>query len=1375
MSTGEERPPLPETPETAEEPAVPERPAWKRPRRRPGRWRRWVVRPFVWGLVLVAVLIAASLLFLQSRYARRQLAARLVAAVSEKIGRPVQVGDVDYTFFPLALELRDVVIPGPGPNDPAVARVPLARVQVTWRDLERRVVRLDQVEAIHPEIYIRIDPDGSTNLPQWRTERQGPRRFEVQVGRILVQDGTFQLNERRTPLRVDARAVWARVTGQAERGGEGGERLDAQVTAQEVVTRLPGANPWPATISAKGSIFPSEGRIRITNARFAGPDLQAQVEGAVQWRGDEKRVAVDIDAHGETPLLNRLGYLQEPIEGPFAFKGRVRVQGPQVLYGGTITSPRIAVLHREFRGVEALLSGGRERLEVDLRRAEYAGGRIEGPISVPFQDEGRPGTPVELDLALTGLGLQPLLHDQFPGERIPVVSGLAGRVRGTLTYDFDSREPLAGSGFADLQVEAVQQAGGLPLSGDLPITIEEGVLTSDDLRITAPDQDLRIDDFLFDLQRLAGSLSYHLDSRDLGRLAPLLLEDAPPGEKPPFWVPTQGQGTLAGDVTIDRTNYVAQVQLDLRNAVTPDLSAEAVRGSLRLRPGAVEDLQLALSSGGAGRLTVSGQVPLAEEGEAAPRAPLSLQIAADRWAASSIARFLLPADVADALPIGGQVTGNLALRGFPDALQGEATADVADLALADRRLGTAHAEVAFEGPRIRLRRLAVHTDAGDVLVAGTFVGENGPEGGGTLDFTVDAPSLALAAPPFRDLFGGRLDGRMAVGAVIGGTLERPEATVRVMGTELALAGRPLGENGSPGTAQALLAWDGENLRATGSLLGLVSFDGGGRLDRAGADLKLDVSSQDLAALVRLAAPQPVPDFAGSFLGTLGFAADFSRDTWRGELRLADLRLRYENHQIANLEPVVVAIGPDRLTIESLYLSEPQTETELFASGTVGLGGATTPLDLRLQSTISAVWAELLVPELDVAGAVDVLATVRGTVEAPVLNGQGEIRDGHLVIPNFPHALENIRGFLLFDRDTVELEGLRADLGGGSLQASGRLQLPEPDKPLDYRLQVAAEDLSLRYPEGFLARGDADLTFISSGNSRVIRGEVRLRRLFYLEDVEVGTLELLRGAFQRQRVEVAETDEFLANTQLNVRISGPGALRVNNNVANLRGDVDLFLRGTLATPVLFGQVELDPGGRLVYADNEYEVERGLLTFNNPNRIDPVIDLVARTEVRNYDINLSLSGTMERLNAQFSSEEGLADLEILALLATGQELEGEGRLRAPGERTESDVRASALLASQAASLVTTRVGTLFGFDRFRIDPQPSPSGGAIGGVRLTVGKRISRDVFVTYTTNPSSSEEYLVRVEWQLSDKVLLVLTRDGKEDTFALDAEWEKRF
>jgi translocation and assembly module TamB len=165
------------------------------------------------------------------------------------------------------------------------------------------------------------------------------------------------------------------------------------------------------------------------------------------------------------------------------------------------------------------------------------------------------------------------------------------------------------------------------------------------------------------------------------------------------------------------------------------------------------------------------------------------------------------------------------------------------------------------------------------------------------------------------------------------------------------------------------------------------------------------------------------------------------------------------------------------------------------------------------------------------------------------------------------------------------------------------------------------------------------------------------------------------------------------------------------------------------------------------------------------------------VRSYDVSLTLSGTLDRLNVKFSSDQGLADLEVLALLAGGggQDLEAPGRLLAPGERNdETTFGASTFLAGQAASLVSERVSSLFGFDRFRIDPLAG-TGGAIGGVRLTVGKRISKNLLITYSSNPAASEEYIVRAEWQVADNLVLVFTRDGKLDTYAVDAEWEKRF
>ena len=58
------------------------------------------------------------------------------------------------------------------------------------------------------------------------------------------------------------------------------------------------------------------------------------------------------------------------------------------------------------------------------------------------------------------------------------------------------------------------------------------------------------------------------------------------------------------------------------------------------------------------------------------------------------------------------------------------------------------------------------------------------------------------------------------------------------------------------------------------------------------------------------------------------------------------------------------------------------------------------------------------------------------------------------------------------------------------------------------------------------------------------------------------------------------DEILASTHLNLAVIGKDALRIRNNIADLRGGLDLSIRGSLARPVIFGSVEVDRGGVLL---------------------------------------------------------------------------------------------------------------------------------------------------------------------------------------------------
>lgn len=1336
--------------------------------KRPGRVRRWVVRPFVWGTLLVVVLLAAGLLLLQSRFAHERALARLVTLGTTFFGgRKIQVGSVDYSFFPPALELSNILIPGPRPGDTPVLRAPHARVELAVRDLRGRVFDLEQIEVERPEVYLQTNPDGSTNLPDFVLPQGGGGRkqLDVRIGHILVQDGIFRLNERHAPLTLDAKAVWGRLTGRADRGGEGGNRLDYLVTAQDVATTLPHALPYKFTASFRGSIVPEKGRVAVAKARIAGPDVSLRVDGFIDYLAQNRRIELHYTGQGATHLVNRLGYMTDPIAGPFAVRGRFDWTNDAWSYSGTATSPRVATFGRVFEDAAATYLGGLNRIDVKIDRARYAGGAVSGKVGVEYSKETREGIPVALDLDVSGLEIQKLIADQFPGEDLPIVGGLVGRANGKLKYQFGHLAITTGTGRADLHVQG-ESGGGMPLEGDLPVTLDRGVISATALHLVSPGQDITSSGFTYDLPHSRGQLDFQLVSQDVSPLNPVLAGHPKPGAPPALWLPTEGKGKATGTYTFDHADYSLRLALDLQDTVAPVTRADSVHGSLTLNPRAVDDLRLELTREG-GAVMVTGRVPLPPTGRTVAVEPIALAVDAVQWPADGLGYFL-PPQMSGLLK--GQLSGRVDLSGVVETPDARIDAQAQNLEVQGFALGKARLVASYEKGRFAVQEGQVEMPAGIAVVRGSY-----DEASQSFDATLTAPGLSLAAAPFRDPLGGALTGRVSVEAAASGTLDQPKAMVSIRGRELALDGHPVSQQAD---TQVVATWTGERLDVQGSLLGLASFQGGGRLDRKGADLAIDVHSDNLGAVARAFSPRPLPDLNGSLVGTVGLGASFGSKVYRAAVRLSDLRLRYQGHDISSREPVVAEVTPERVTLRSFYLGEPGTENELVVSGGFGLKPGV-PLDLRFQSTLAASWAQLFLPGTKVQGALEVLGSVRGTAANPLLSGQGEIRGGQLIVPGLAQAIDGISGTLSFDRDRIVLDKLAARLGGGTLTASGSLALPGGEREADYRFTVLAEDISLRFPDFLLNRGNAELTLASNGNGggRQIVGRVTLQRSLYVEDITVDPLLLLqRLILQRQRLLAPETDDFQSTTQLAITVTGADALRVRNNLANLSGDVDLTIRGSVARPVVFGKVNVNPGGTLVFNDNKYEVLRGNLSFDNASKIDPVIDLVAQTEIQGFNVTLNLGGTFEKPDVHFASDTNLADLEIFSLVATGQRPSAEAGYTPPPSADQQaapgDV-ARQFLYGQAASALTKRVGTLFGFDRFRIDPLTS-AGQPVSGVGFTVGKRLSRDIFVTYSYDPTNNRQSIVQVEWQLRKNVTLVLTQVG-DGTYTVDAQWERRF
>ncbi len=1367
--------------ESSTHPASTDPPAPKRRgKRRPGRMRRFVVRPLVWGGALVIALFAGLLLFVQSPAARSRVAALVTARLSEALGRPVRLQSARIGLLPLEIEIFDLVIPGRTAAEPPFAEVPELRIQVSWRALRRRVLDLEQIEALRPIVRLDFAADGSNNLPRFGGGGGGSSRFSLTIDRVLVQKGTLILNERALPLSIDARGVWGRLTGPSP------EHLAASATAQDIEVLLPDAEPYHLTLSAKGLIEPS--RVTIETYRLAGPDLSAHGAGSYTWEGERNDFELGVAGEGDAALVGRLGYLAEPLTGPVTFDGRVEAgsspwgwqadfAAPRVLYGSSTggTNPR------EVTGLVAKARGDAREVAVEVEHAAYAEGEVTGKVSVDLADSGS-SRPIALDLKFQKVDIARFLASE--GLDLAVAS----RGAGTFVYRARSDDLLRGSG--EISVRLAAETGGgapkgpLPLAGDLPLRIERGVLSSPGFKLTAPALSAE-GSASYDLARTTGAVTARFATGDLAGALRLIPPTGPPQAGPEVWRPTAGSGTARLDLKLTPQKTTAAIGFDLAAVSTPALAADRLTGSFTWvtdpnAPGGgrLDDLR-AEARHGDSRLVASGRIPLGSPG---PKGlPLSLSLEAESWSAAEVARLAagLSAQPGEDPPwgrqFGGRLSGRVNLGGSFAAPTGRADLAIGDLALSGVPFGKAAAAVVFGGERIQIERLQITTAAGQITGSGRI-----DRTSGNLAFGLEAPALDLAAEPFHTLLGGDaaadLAGRGSLHATVTGTLDHPEAAITARATGLTLDGRSLANDGS---GELVAHWDGEVVEAHGTLLGLATFAGGGRLDTKGAEIDLGIESASLRSLIEIGATTlQLSDLSGSLSGRVQVGADFSAGTWNAALELPRFDVQLAGHRLKNLEPIVLRLTPDRLEIASVYLSETASGSDLFATGTIGLAGASKPLDLKIQGTVAASWAELFAPGLDVAGYVDAIATVRGTLDRPAIRGEGEIRDARVLLPDLAIGLEEMSGTILFNRDHIVLDSLRARVGAGSLLASGRMSVPASGADISYNFQAIADRISLRFPAGFLSRGDAQVSIASTGEGRQISGEIKLDRAFYLDDLAVGTLELLSSAFRRERLEVEEADEFLASTALNLRVVGPGALRVRNNVADLRGDIDLSIRGNAARPVVFGAVEITEGGKLVYADNEYRVERGRVTFDNPNRIDPVIDLTAKTEVRNYDIALDLSGTLDRLTAHFRSEDGLADLDVLSLLATGRELEpgaGEIGLTSPNGSTAPGTGSSfaaEFLASQAASAVSKRVRNLFGFDRFRIDPLASGSG-SISNVQLTVGKRLAKNLFVTYTTTPSASETTVLQAEWQVGKNVVILFTSNGN-DRYSVDIQWETR-
>jgi autotransporter translocation and assembly factor TamB len=306
-----------------------------------------------------------------------------------------------------------------------------------------------------------------------------------------------------------------------------------------------------------------------------------------------------------------------------------------------------------------------------------------------------------------------------------------------------------------------------------------------------------------------------------------------------------------------------------------------------------------------------------------------------------------------------------------------------------------------------------------------------------------------------------------------------------------------------------------------------------------------------------------------------------------------------------------------------------------------------------------------VQELDGDAAFDV--GIKGTIARPILSGSGDmtINVGRFANPTLP-ALQNFKGRLVFNRDTLTLERFGGELAGGPFTVSGRVVFPKLTQP-NVDMQLKANSILVARNDSLTARADADLRISGPLSSATVKGNVALTNSHFLKNLDLIPIGLPgRPAPEPPsfRPQFAITDPPLRDWKFDVSVKTKDPFLIKGSIANGGAIVDLHLGGTGLHPALDGQVRLD-NVEATLPFSRLDVQYGFLYFDASDPLNPKIDLHGSSIIRDYTIHVYVYGRSLSPEAVFTSEPPLPQEEIISLLATGttrQELTGNNNVLA-----------------------------------------------------------------------------------------------------------------
>jgi translocation and assembly module TamB len=1335
---------------------------------RPQRsWRKPLVAVarFVFVVIVFPILLGAVVLALLVNSARGHafLIDLMQKKAGESLGVNVHLQNFNLHLASLNVDLYGLTIDGAGPHpNPPLLQVQHAEAGVRIVSLLGRDWYFDNIRIDSPVVHVYIDKDGNANLPTFKSNGNSSNTtvFDLGIRHAVLVNGAIFYNDKPSSLALDLRGVQFNATYNYLAKKYSGTLAYADgrlnYSGNEVPTHLLNLqfDATPTTLHLAPARIQAGNTNVILNAtlnNYSAPSVEAQYKATVdgqQWATILHNPSIPAG------LVSVSGNAQYR-----SVSGRTLLQSLTV--NGDLTSSKIVASTPSLRADISNIGAHYSLADGDATLRDFRAGVLGGEVTAQGTMKNIGGDAhSKFDAVLHGISLASAKRMMASaGATGPVA--ITGTLNGTATAtwgktfdDFLAHADATIHAAVDrgprAKLVAVQDSaspttpGDAPLAGPVPV---DGALHA---TYKGDTQQLAVDRSFFRTPHTnlglngtiskSSSLAVQLQASDLREVETLadLFRTAQPGQ-PLQPLGLSGTATFNGVVRGSTSAPHLTGQLTAQNVELQGTSWKLIRTDIDASPSNVSLQHAELDPLKQGRLTLGGNARL-DKWSFSKASPVQLQLNASQLDVGELAKL-----TGQQIPVTGTLAADIKMHGSVLRPEGTGTLNLTNAKAYGEPISSVKAAFNGNGDQARVN-VSVSAPAGAIEAKLT-------SSLNSKTYSAELTSNGIHLDKVESLKTGSTDpaGIVSIEAKGHGTFDNPQldATIRI--PSLVVQQQTISDI----RLQANLADHRANLQLTSSAVN-TAIKANAKIALTGdypADATLDTQGIPLGPVLAVYAPDQAANITGQteLHATLHGPLKNMRQV-EAHLTIPVLKLDYSNTvQLAATAPIHVDYKDQTINVQRSSIRG--TDTDLQFQGTIPTAGSA-PMSLLLLGTVDLHLAQLFNPDLRTSGQLKLNVNSYGAGHGPDVAGTIDVIEASLATPDLPVGLQHCNGTLSITKDRLSISHLTGNMGGGTLTAQGGVAL-RPS--IQFDMGVAARNVRMLYPQGMREAINANIRFTGSPENALLGGNVNLADLSFTPAFDLGNFinEFTGG------VETPPSQGFTQNIALNLAVHSTNNVNLVSRTLSVGGSANLQVRGTVANPVILGRANLT-GGDIILNGNRFVLTGGTIQFVNPTMTQPVVNLALNTSIQQYSINLRFEGPVDQLRTQYSSDPALPSADIIHLLAFGQTAEASAANATPANQA-----AESIIANQVTGQVTSRISKAAGISQLSINPVLGGNGQQNAGANITIQQRVTGNLFITFSTNTSTTQGQTIQGQYKVSPRVSLSATRDPNGG-FAVD-------